>query len=175
MQELGVIAKWGKPVWEVWRREVSPETKARVDRVGEIVFELSSEPRDPTPSEAYAAFGHFVYTWRQDHPDYEVIYLELTRSSPQRLRMQFRPLHASPLPALAVVVHWALLLIIAAFAIAAVALIITPVAKVIYEILTGAGGIGKAFEYLVYFGIGIGALWVVSKAYPAIKGKAKKG
>lgn len=173
MQELGVIAKWGKPVWEFRRREVPLETETRVDRVGEITFELSSEPRDPTPTEAYAALGHFVYTWRQEHPDYEVIYLEVSRSSPQRLRMQFRPLHASPLPPLAVIAAWIVILIKLAFIAVVAYLILRPVAQVSYELTTSAAAVGKAAEYLVYIGAGFLAIWGFSKVYPAIRGKKK--
>lgn len=171
MQELGVIATWGKPVWEFWRREVPPETEARVDRVGEVVIELNSTPRDPTPAEAYAAFGNFVYQWRQEHPDYEVIYLEVSRSSPQLLRMQFRPLHASPLPPLWVIIGWIFTIAVAAFLFAVV---IVPAAKLTYEILTGTGAAGEAFKYLMYFGVGLVGIWGFSKVYPAIRGKAKK-
>lgn len=171
----GVIAKWGKPVSEFWRREVPPEKEARTDRVGEVVVEMNSTPRDPTSREAYAALGNFVYQWREEHPDYEVIYLEVSRSSPQRLRMQFRPLHASPLPPLATIAGWIIYGMIIAFAIAVAVLVLTPVIKVIYEILTGTGAAGTAFKYLVYGGMGLVGLWMFSKAYPAIRGKAKKG
>ena len=168
---MGVIATWGKPAREVWREEVPLDAEARADRVNEIVFELDSKPRDPTPREAYAAFGEFVRRWREEHPDYEVTYLEISRSSPQRLRMQFRPLHASPLPPLSVIAAWAIALIIAAFAIAAALLVVTPTAKVAYQILTGTGAAGLALKYLTYFGAGLVGLWMVSKVVPAIRGK----
>ena len=170
---MAVIATWGKPVWELWRREVPPETEARVDRVGEAIIELNCTPRDPTPREAYSFFGNFVYKWRQDHPDYEVIYLEISRSSPQRLRMQFRPLHASPLPPLATIIGWIITIAIAVFVAAVVALTIVPIFKVVYEIITDTGAVGKAFKYLIYFGAGLVGLWMVSEAYPAIRGKGK--
>jgi len=162
-------------VREFFRREVPPETEVREDRVGEVVIELNSEPRDPTPSEAYAAFGEFVRRWRQEHPDYEVIYLELSRSSPQRLRMQFRQLPGSLHTPFLTIVEWIILGLLVAFAIAAAMLVITPILKATYEIITGTGAVGEAFKYLAYFGAGLVGLWMVSKAYPAIKGKAKKG
>lgn len=172
MQELGVVAKWGKPVWEFWRREVPLETEARADRVGEAIIEMNSTPRDPTARECYAAFGNFVYTWRKEHPDYEVIYLEVSRSSPQRLRMQFRPLPGSSHTPFLLIIGWIITIAVAAFLFAVV---IAPAVKFIYEIWTGTGAAGEAFKYLMLFGIGLMGIWGFSKVYPAIKGKAKKG
>lgn len=141
-------------------------------RINEIQFELSSEPRDPTPREAYAVFGEFVSQWREDHPQYEVTYLEVSRSSPQVLRMQFT--HDTPLPPLAVIASWAIAAIIAAFAIAAALLVVTPAAKIAYEIVTGTGAASTALKYGVYLGVGLAGIWGASKVYSSVRGKRKK-
>lgn len=85
-----VVASWGRPVPNVWRRaELPGHLEPRSNQVYENEFSLSSSPRDPTSKEAYAILSAGVYNWRVKHPEAEVTYLEITRGSPQRLRMQY--------------------------------------------------------------------------------------
>lgn len=85
-----VVASWGNPVPNVWRRtELPGYLEPRSGQVYENEFSLSSSPRDPTSKEAYAILSAGVYRWRVEHPEAEVTYLEITRGSPQRLRMQY--------------------------------------------------------------------------------------
>ena len=85
-----VVASWGSPAPGIWRyAELPGYLEPRSGQVYENEFSLSSSPRDPTTKEAYAILSAGVYKWRVEHPEAEVTYLEITRGSPQRLRMQY--------------------------------------------------------------------------------------
>ena len=85
-----VVASWGRPAPGIWRyAEIPGHLEPRSGQVYENEFSLLSSPRDPTPKEAYAILSAGVYRWRIEHPEAEVTYLEITRGSPQQLRMQY--------------------------------------------------------------------------------------
>lgn len=94
---MTVVASWGSPVPNVWAyAELPSDLEPQSNQVYEMEFSLTSTPRDPTPAEAYAIFGEFVRTWKVEHPEAEMKYLEITRGSPQHLRIQF--IAHSPFP-----------------------------------------------------------------------------
>lgn len=125
-----VVASWGSPVPKVWRRtELPGYLEPRSGQVYENEFSLSSSPRDPTPKEAYAILSAGVYKWRVEHPEAEVTYLEITQSSPQRLRMQY--IAHSPIALAAIAAAF----VAAIIAVAAVAVPLLKIALVIIAII----------------------------------------
>lgn len=109
-----IVARWGIPVKEFTRVEKPGDYEPRHEKVYEGEWELTSTPRDPTPGEAYVILSEGVRRWRLEHPDDEITYLEISRGSPQRLKMQFIHHGHSPLVLIGILAAFVATLILTA-------------------------------------------------------------
>lgn len=135
-----IVAKWGRPVKVFTRVEKPGYFEPWHEKVYEGEWTLTSTPRDPTPREAYVILSDSVRKWQVEHPEDEVKYVEITRGSPQYMKIQFIHHGHSPI---------ALSAILAAFA--AVILAIAAVAVPILQIALVVIAIWAAYRIADYF------------------------
>lgn len=112
--------------------EPSSTTTPRNNKAYQAEMTLTSSPRELTPHEADTALAQTMHQWALTHPEAEVKYVEIEKSSPQVLRFQFIAHEQSPIAvvaaiaaALAAIFAWVAahaLAIIITFAVAAVCL-----------------------------------------------------
>lgn len=99
-----IIARWGTPVETVVASaEPSSTTMPRDKKAYQAEMTLSSSPRELTSHEANTVLAQTMHQWAQTHPEAEVTYIEIEKSSPQVLRFQFIAHEQSPLPFIAAI------------------------------------------------------------------------
>lgn len=94
---MTTICTWGKPLPEVGRAEINPDTTGVFrDQWGEVWVDLSFTPREPTDQEYNVIVPQFVQEFAIEHPEIEVRYVEAMRGSPHQMRIQFIS-HTNPI------------------------------------------------------------------------------
>lgn len=135
-----IVAQWGTPI-DVWDYHPLPgSADPQYDKAYEGQWTLSSTPREPTAREAYVILSESVRKWQAEHPETEIKYLEISRSSTPVLRVQFvyRSQHSPSL---------ALLLVAIAAAISFIATIAVPLLTIALVVI----GVWAAYRVADYF------------------------